>query len=148
MSIQNLFSDNDYSLYCNSIQIGAGGTALDYYDEDTITIVLTGVFTNPQSAQIKFTRIGNIVHAIFPSVVAASTVAGQISGTIPAGAFRPGRTVSQIIALVNNAGDSNVFDGFVEVNSGGLIEISRANANWGGTGNCGFAQFVITYPVD
>lgn len=144
MSIQNLFSSNDFNLFAKSITLN-GGSILSSYITQTITINMSGIWANPQPCPIVFSRIGNICTATFASVSFVATTSNVIQGTIVAPAFIPSQPVTAVIAIRDNG--VNIYTGFCQLNNSGGIIISDEGGNYAGSGQSGFYQFTIVYPV-
>lgn len=105
MSIANLFEENNYDLYANSLKFTdtAPAAALDVYDEQTTVIPVTG-WPTVTSIALSWTRVGRVVTLFIPQTTDEIPIATAIEsavGAIPA-AFQFSGDISFFIPVLNN----------------------------------------------
>lgn len=105
MSIANLFEENNYELYAESLQFTdtAPGAALDHYDEQTTVIPVTG-FASVTSIALSWTRVGRVVTLFVPQITDSIPVSAHIQtavGVIPA-SFQFSGDITFNIPVINN----------------------------------------------
>lgn len=132
----------------------AGGrTTLAYYAEaDTSGVTLQWDGSSPGAAQtftVKMTRIGRQVTLLIPAVL-ATTGTGASSTQADTTAIdswaRPASTLTFRVLLLEST--STRTDGLLQINSGGVISISKFSAAaWNSSASCGTTATSITYTV-
>jgi hypothetical protein len=140
MSIQNLFSPNDFNLFANSITLG---------DQPLVLFVaqLSGPWAAPQNCNVYIQKHGKVVTLFFSqSIVAAATSSSAIiSNNQLAAAYFPygGGITVQLISIEDN---SALTTGYISISNTGDLTIKLSNnSNFTNAGNCGFFPFCITY---
>jgi len=117
-----------------------------YQEKSYNSISLTG-FSTPQTCDLQFSRIGNVV-CLTVSNILASTDGSQVS--VPASSFqepfRPSGTIYLSIPLTTENGVNEV--GVLEVkNDGSLVFGYTPSSGWGVQPNSGWNKFSVSYHV-
>lgn len=159
MSIQNLFSPNDYNLFANSIRLQGG----PYPSQSAMfTYAFTGPWAGTQNLNIYCSTIGGVTTISFgaiPAVAAIQSAALQTASVLPA-AYCPSLAVIQSGPFVIN--NSLSAFGTVTIGTSGTIVIyfcSLASAapgsqvvvlpqtNFTGAGTAGLQPFSVAYSL-
>lgn len=115
----------------------------------THSTVFTGARTTAAKS-VAYARSGKLVSLRVPGDVSASCAADifTASTALPS-TLRPSGS-AQSLVLIQNNGASTDTPGYAEVTTAGVIRVRRqlTNANFTGSANCGWFDFVITYPVN
>lgn len=153
MSISNLFTPNNFNLYCNSIAVASAGSS-QFYEETTVTNMkinhYNGATTQTDNlGSIHFIRIGKIVYCRIPNFTTTNVQSGAAESNflyiwpLPAGFYNASNQVADIGLQWLQVPDANQVAPEVEiryepninsVNSGvvnqpGFALITNYNAN-------------------
>ena len=89
MSIANLFEQNKYDLFCDSLTLHNGGSALNNYEESIVPTNVLGL-SAPLSITLKMVRVGKMVTIEIPEFAGTTANPGTILTIgVLAAAFRP-----------------------------------------------------------
>lgn len=139
MSINALFKQNSYDLFCNSITESSGGSTSFVYN-------LSGPWAAPHNCTVYISKQGKSVTLTFSEIRVAETIATDITSNnfLPALYFPTNSlTPTQLILGEDNSALVNCYAALS--NTGGLTIKLANGSNFAGTGTGGFFSFSMTY---
>jgi hypothetical protein len=125
----------------------SGGTpsSLTYHETGSFTMTLGGIFASNPTGTVQFTRIGNAVHMVIPTITNTTNASGSISVTgiparlIPASSF-------DVDVIIVNSGSIQNAKGKIQFSSGTATLYSSLNgASFASGSNAGISPCSLSY---
>lgn len=136
MSISNLLSQNNYTIYANKLDAQTSGTVI------TSTIGLGGAIV-ATNGNLRYSKHGKIIYITFEAVTGNKDAGNQITSTAPIPAdYRPSYEIWKKIIAHDNGAD---VVGTIKIETNGNITIYNGTEGNFTAGVVGYKGFGIKY---
>lgn len=111
---------------------------------DLLPVVMSGIWAEPKTINVKVTYIGSLKTLTFPSFIAAETTASFISFQLPDSNLYPNEDLLFTLIAIDG-GVNGASTGTCLINQDGSCQISMESNLYTGSGDGGFHGFSVTY---